>query len=215
MNTLILTRRDVQELLDIDACIAAVEAGAGRGVRARSGAGARLRGQADRRPCGGGPRQRRVRHLHPVARGLPAPRSSRSGDVRRGLVEKRRWFAAEEYRDGLALAQLAPGPLAAQLAMYFGWARGGAGGALALGVRALPFARRPRTALALALVPPRMVAGLAGKATSETLGRIGWYIAEAGAFVFGSAAVSARWCSSGARRSCRSPCSSCRPGSSG
>jgi chromate transporter len=36
-----------------------------------------------------------------------------------------------QYREGLALAQLAPGPLAAQLAMYLGWTRGGvSGGAL-------------------------------------------------------------------------------------
>src|SRR4029079_18486962 len=34
-----------------------------------------------------------------------------------------------EYVKGLALAQLAPGPLAAQLAIYLGWARGGILGA--------------------------------------------------------------------------------------
>lgn len=39
------------------------------------------------------------------------------GFMQRDLVEKRRWFTTQEYRDGLALAQLAPGPLAAQLAM--------------------------------------------------------------------------------------------------
>src|SRR5712691_6992211 len=55
------------------------------------------------------------------------------GFMQRDLVEKRRWFSAEEYRDGLALAQLAPGPLAAQLAMYLGWARGGALGAALVG----------------------------------------------------------------------------------
>jgi chromate transporter len=191
-------------------------------------------------------------------------------------VEKRRWFSPEEYRQGLALAQLAPGPLAAQLAMYLGWARGGAtgaalvglafvlpsflmvlalaigylrfgglpwiqgafygigaaviaiivrsatkltrltlardrllwaifaaaamftawteseivwvfvgAGALAVLVRAVP-ARHPSAALALGLLPPGLFAGLAGPATSETLWRIGWYFAEAGAFVFGS-----------------------------
>ena len=53
------------------------------------------------------------------------------GYMQRDLVERRRWFTPEEYREGLALAQLAPGPLAAQLAIYLGWARGGAaGGAL-------------------------------------------------------------------------------------
>jgi chromate transporter len=199
------------------------------------------------------------------------------GFMQRDLVEKRQWFSAEDYRDGLALAQLAPGPLAAQLAMYLGWARAGALGAalvalafvlpsfvmvlvLAVGyirfgglpwmqgafygigaaviaiiarsavkltrltlgrdvllwslfavaafvtawteaeivwvfvgagvitlvVRARPFTRRPSAALGLALLPPALVAGLAGPATNETLWRIGWYFAEAGAFVFGS-----------------------------
>jgi chromate transporter len=56
------------------------------------------------------------------------------GFMQRDLVEQRRWFSAEEYREGLALAQLAPGPLAAQLAMYLGWARGGALGAAVVGV---------------------------------------------------------------------------------
>jgi chromate transporter len=32
------------------------------------------------------------------------------GFMQRDLVEERRWFTAEEYREGLALAQLAPGP---------------------------------------------------------------------------------------------------------
>jgi len=58
-------------------------------------------------------------------------------------------------------------------------------GALAVLVRAVP-ARHPSAALALGLLPPGLFAGLAGPATSETLWRIGWYFAEAGAFVFGS-----------------------------
>jgi chromate transporter len=56
------------------------------------------------------------------------------GFMQRDLVEKRQWFRDEEYRDGLALAQLAPGPLAAQLAMYLGWARGGPMGAALVGL---------------------------------------------------------------------------------
>jgi chromate transporter len=56
------------------------------------------------------------------------------GFMQRDLVEKRAWFSAAEYRDGLALAQLAPGPLAAQLAMYLGWVRGGAWGAALVGL---------------------------------------------------------------------------------
>ena len=42
------------------------------------------------------------------------------GYMQRDLVERRRWFTLEDYNEGLALAQLAPGPLAAQLAIYLG-----------------------------------------------------------------------------------------------
>ena len=35
----------------------------------------------------------------------------------------------EDYLQGLAFSQLAPGPLAAQLAMYLGWIRAGFVGA--------------------------------------------------------------------------------------
>src|SRR5262245_45456715 len=45
------------------------------------------------------------------------------GYMQRDLVERRRWIAPEDYKQGLALAQLAPGPLAAQLAIYLGWVR--------------------------------------------------------------------------------------------
>ncbi|MGQ0561983.1 MAG: chromate transporter, partial [Gemmatimonadota bacterium] len=41
--------------------------------------------------------------------------------MRRDLVETRRWIAEAEYMEGLALSQLAPGPLAAQLAIYIGF----------------------------------------------------------------------------------------------
>src|SRR3712207_2307441 len=53
--------------------------------------------------------------------------------MHRDLVEDRSWFRDEEYREGLALSQLAPGPLAAQLAMYLGWTRGGVKGAALAG----------------------------------------------------------------------------------
>jgi chromate transporter len=43
------------------------------------------------------------------------------GYMQRDLVEKRKWITDEEYNEGLALAQLAPGPLAAQLAIYIGY----------------------------------------------------------------------------------------------
>src|SRR3569832_2036303 len=41
--------------------------------------------------------------------------------MHRDLVEARGWITENEYREGLALAQLAPGPLAAQLAIYLGY----------------------------------------------------------------------------------------------
>jgi chromate transporter len=197
------------------------------------------------------------------------------GYMQRDLVERRRWIAPDDYKEGLALAQLAPGPLAAQLAIYLGWVRarllgatlvavafvlpsflmvlvlsalyvryGGlswmqgafygigaaviaiigrsasklvrmtlardwllwaiflaagtitawteseivwvfiAGGVLGLVVRGLPAAASRSTALALG--PVWLVSGLHGPATGETLWRIWWYFAEAGAFVFGS-----------------------------
>jgi len=56
------------------------------------------------------------------------------GYMQRDLVEKRRWISRQEYVEGLALAQLAPGPLAAQLAIYLGWLRGGVTGASLVGV---------------------------------------------------------------------------------
>src|SRR5678810_309250 len=39
----------------------------------------------------------------------------------RDLVERRRWISEGDYKEGIALAQLAPGPLAAQLAIYLGY----------------------------------------------------------------------------------------------
>ena len=39
-------------------------------------------------------------------------------------VQERGWITPEDCREGLALAQLAPRPLAAQLAIYPDWARG-------------------------------------------------------------------------------------------
>jgi chromate transporter len=57
-----------------------------------------------------------------------------AGYMQRDLVERRRWFTHQEYVDGLALAQLAPGPLAAQLAIYLGWARARVIGATAVGL---------------------------------------------------------------------------------
>lgn len=43
------------------------------------------------------------------------------GYMHRDLVENKKWIAEDDYKEGLALAQLAPGPLAAQLAIYIGY----------------------------------------------------------------------------------------------
>src|SRR5216110_1630417 len=57
-----------------------------------------------------------------------------AGHMQRDLVEQRGWVSRQDYIEGLALAQLAPGPLAAQLAMYLGYVKGGVLGATAVGV---------------------------------------------------------------------------------
>jgi chromate transporter len=43
------------------------------------------------------------------------------GYMHKDLVEEKKWITEEEYKEGLALAQLAPGPLAAQLGIYIGF----------------------------------------------------------------------------------------------
>jgi chromate transporter len=43
------------------------------------------------------------------------------GYMHRDLVEEKKWISEEDYKEGLALAQLAPGPLAAQLSIYIGY----------------------------------------------------------------------------------------------
>jgi chromate transporter len=49
--------------------------------------------------------------------------------MEKDLVEERNWISRQDYLEGLALSQLSPGPLAAQLAMYLGWVREGRFGA--------------------------------------------------------------------------------------
>ncbi len=56
------------------------------------------------------------------------------GYMHRDLVERRRWIAEDDYREGLALAQLAPGPLAAQLGIYLGYVHYGIWGASLCGL---------------------------------------------------------------------------------
>jgi len=196
------------------------------------------------------------------------------GYMQRDLVDDRRWISEKDFKEGLALAQLAPGPLAAQLAIYLGWIHHGVLGATAvafafvlpsflmvLGLSALyvrygglPWMRgafygigaaviaviarsafklarttvgkdplymllfaasagvtawteselvwlfvlsgvlawavrapRQATMLSVAALPLAwLVTGQSGPAAPETLWKIGWYFAEAGAFVFGS-----------------------------
>src|SRR6266567_5066742 len=57
-----------------------------------------------------------------------------AGHMQQDLVDERGWVRKEDYLEGLALAQLAPGPLAAQLAIYLGYLRAGVLGATAAGV---------------------------------------------------------------------------------
>lgn len=56
------------------------------------------------------------------------------GYMHRDLVEQRAWIAEADYQEGLALAQLSPGPLAAQLAMYLGYVRSRRLGATLVGL---------------------------------------------------------------------------------
>src|SRR5713226_6326838 len=56
------------------------------------------------------------------------------GYMQRDLVEQRAWIAEADYQEGLALAQLCPGPLTAQLAMYLGYVRSRILGATLVGL---------------------------------------------------------------------------------
>jgi chromate transporter len=53
------------------------------------------------------------------------------GYMQRDLVEERGWLSRQDLLDGIALGQSMPGPLAAQVAMWVGYLRRGAVGALA------------------------------------------------------------------------------------
>lgn len=56
------------------------------------------------------------------------------GYMHRDLVEQRKWISESEYKEGLTLAQLMPGPLAAQLAIYLGYVHFSVMGATLVGV---------------------------------------------------------------------------------
>lgn len=54
--------------------------------------------------------------------------------MHRDLVEQRKWLTQDDYDEGFALAQLSPGPLAAQLAIYLGYCHYGVVGASLVGI---------------------------------------------------------------------------------
>src|SRR5688500_10133190 len=56
------------------------------------------------------------------------------GYMHRDLVEEKKWIEEEDYKEGMALAQLAPGPLAAQLGIYIGYVHYGIVGATLAGL---------------------------------------------------------------------------------
>src|SRR5687767_3772932 len=56
------------------------------------------------------------------------------GYMHRDLVERRKWITEAEYKEGLTLSQIMPGPLAAQLAIYLGYVHYGVLGATLVGV---------------------------------------------------------------------------------
>ena len=56
------------------------------------------------------------------------------GYMHQDLVEDKKWISEDEYKEGLALSQLAPGPLAAQLGIYIGFVHYGVIGATATGI---------------------------------------------------------------------------------
>jgi chromate transporter len=51
------------------------------------------------------------------------------GYMQRDLVERRAWISRDDFLDGVALGQAMPGPLAAQVVMWFGFLRAGIAGA--------------------------------------------------------------------------------------
>src|SRR5712664_1234658 len=82
-----------------------------------------------------------------------------AGHMQQDLVEERHWISKQDYVEGLALAQLAPGPLAAQLAIYRGWVRGRVLGA---------------TLVSLAFIAPSLLMVLAISALYVAYGGLAW-----------------------------------------
>jgi chromate transporter len=101
------------------------------------------------------------------------------GYMHRDLVEGRKWISEADYKEGLTLSQLMPGPLAAQLAIYLGYVHYGILGATLAGV---------------AFVVPSFLMVLALGAAYVAYGGLTWMQAVfygVGAAVIGIIAVSA------------------------
>lgn len=101
------------------------------------------------------------------------------GYMYRDLVERRRWISESDYKEGMALAQLMPGPLAAQLAIYLGYVHHRVLGATLVG---------------LAFVLPSFLMVVAIGAAYRAYGGIAWMQAVfygVGAAVIGIIAMSA------------------------
>jgi chromate transporter len=101
------------------------------------------------------------------------------GYMYRDLVEKRHWMTEADYKEGMAIAQLMPGPLAAQLAIYLGFVHYRVLGATLVG---------------LAFVIPSFVMVVAIGMAYVSYGGIGWMQAVfygVGAAVIGIIAMSA------------------------
>ena len=101
------------------------------------------------------------------------------GYMYRDLVEKRNWIAEGDYKEGMALAQLMPGPLAAQLAIYLGYVH---------------YRIRGATLVGVAFVLPSFLMVVAIGAVYTRYGGIGWMQAVfygVGAAVIGIIAISA------------------------
>ena len=102
-----------------------------------------------------------------------------AGYMYRDLVEKWHWISESDYKEGLALAQLMPGPLAAQLAIYLGYVH---------------YRVRGATLVGLAFVLPSFLMVVAIGAVYSAYGGIAWMQAVfygVGAAVIGIIAMSA------------------------
>ena len=85
----------------------------------------------------GGPPRVRIRdlvryYLYLGALGFGGP-VALCGQMERELVQERKWLSKEEMREGIAVCQSLPGPLAIQVGIYVSYLRGGFWGAWAGG----------------------------------------------------------------------------------